>query len=98
MRHNRNLRRRRFSRDSLSGGEALGPEHVVGVRMPYRTSSKESLDHAQLVIDALGIQSRTIDISASVDGYLSNEPEAEGGRRGNVMARMRMIALFDLAA
>jgi len=78
--------------------KALGPEHVVGVRMPYRTSSKESLDHAQLVIDALGIQSRTIDISASVDGYLSHEPEAEGGRRGNVMARMRMIALFDLAA
>jgi NAD+ synthetase len=78
--------------------KALGPEHVVGVRMPYRTSSKESLDHAQLVIDALGIQSRTIDISASVDGYLSNEPDAEGGRRGNVMARMRMIALFDLAA
>ena len=78
--------------------KALGPEHVVGVRMPYRTSSKESLDHAQLVIDALGIQSRTIDISASVDGYLSHEPDAEGGRRGNVMARMRMIALFDLAA
>ena len=78
--------------------KALGPERVVGVRMPYRTSSKESLDHAQLVIDALGIQSRTIDISASVDGYLSNEPDAEGGRRGNVMARMRMIALFDLAA
>jgi NAD+ synthetase len=78
--------------------KALGPEHVVGVRMPYRTSSKESLDHAQLVIDALGIPSRTIDISASVDGYLSHEPDAEGGRRGNVMARMRMIALFDLAA
>ncbi len=78
--------------------KALGPDRVLGVRMPYRTSSKESLDHAQLVIDALGIQCRTIDISASVDGYLSNEPDAEGGRRGNVMARMRMIALFDLAA
>jgi NAD+ synthetase len=77
---------------------ALGPRSVLGVRMPYRTSSKESLDHAQLVIDALGIESRTIDISASVDGYLSNEPDAEAGRRGNVMARMRMIALFDLAA
>jgi NAD+ synthase (glutamine-hydrolysing) len=78
--------------------KALGSDNVVGVRMPYRTSSKESLDHAQLVIDALGIQSRTIDISAAVDGYLANEPDAEGGRRGNVMARMRMITLFDLAA
>jgi NAD+ synthetase len=78
--------------------KALGPKNVLGVRMPYKASSKESLDHAQLVIDALGIQSRTIDITPAVDGYLSNEPDAEGGRRGNVMARMRMITLFDLAA
>ena len=78
--------------------KALGPKNVLGVRMPYRTSSKESLDHAQLVIDALGIQARTIDISAAVDGYLTNESEADHGRRGNVMARMRMITLFDLAA
>jgi NAD+ synthetase len=77
---------------------ALGPENVLGVRMPYRTSSKESLDHAQLVIDALGIKSRTVDISAAVDGYLKGEPDADGARRGNVMARMRMITLFDLAA
>ena len=78
--------------------KALGPKNVLGVRMPYRTSSKESLDHAQLVIDALGIESRTIDITPAVDGYLANEPDADGGRRGNVMARMRMITLFDLAA
>jgi NAD+ synthase (glutamine-hydrolysing) len=77
---------------------ALGSKNVFGVRMPYRTSSKESLEHAQLVIDALGIDSRTIDISGAVDGYLCNEPDAGGGRRGNVMARMRMITLFDLAA
>lgn len=77
---------------------ALGKENVVGIRLPYRTSSAESLDHAQLVIDALGIESRTIDISGAVDGYLANEPEADAGRRGNVMARMRMIALFDLSA
>lgn len=77
---------------------ALGRENVIAVRMPYRTSSKESLDHAQLVIDALGIPSRTIDISAAVDGYLSNEPDANPGRRGNVMARTRMIALFDQSA
>ena len=77
---------------------ALGPEHIVGVRMPYRSSSTESLEHGQLVIDALGIQGRTMDISAAVDGYLAQEPEADPGRRGNVMARMRMITLFDLAA
>jgi NAD+ synthetase len=77
---------------------ALGPKNVFGIRLPYRTSSAESLDHAQAVIDALGIESRTIDISAAVDGYLANEPDADAGRRGNVMARMRMITLFDLAA
>jgi NAD+ synthetase len=74
---------------------ALGPENVVGIRMPYRTSNPDSLNHAQLVIDALGIQSRTIDISNAVDGYLANEPDASPGRRGNVMARTRMIVLFD---
>jgi NAD+ synthetase len=66
--------------------------------MPYRTSSPESLLHAQLVIDALGIPSRTIDISPAVDGYLSTQPDADPARRGNVMARMRMIVLFDLSA
>jgi NAD+ synthetase len=74
---------------------ALGQENVVGIRMPYRTSNPDSLNHAQLVIDALGIQSRTIDISAAVDGYLANEPDASPGRKGNVMARTRMIVLFD---
>lgn len=105
------LERRRFTRAvvGISGGvdsavtawlaaRALGPENVIGVRMPYRTSSRESLDHAQLVIDALKIRARTIDISAAVDGYLQHEPDASAARRGNVMARMRMITLFDLAA
>jgi NAD+ synthase (glutamine-hydrolysing) len=78
--------------------KALGPANVIGVRMPYRTSSRGSLDHAQLVIDALGIPARTLDISAAVDGYLSAEPDADATRRGNVMARVRMIALFDLSA
>jgi NAD+ synthetase len=77
---------------------ALGPENVIGVRMPYRTSSPESLEHGQLVLDALGIAGRTLDISAAVDGYLANEPDADASRKGNVMARMRMIALFDLSA
>ena len=77
---------------------ALGPANVIGVRLPYRTSSPDSLAHGQLVIDALGIEGRTLDISAAVDGYLVAEPDADASRRGNVMARMRMIALFDLSA
>ncbi|HEX2779255.1 MAG TPA: NAD+ synthase [Gemmatimonadaceae bacterium] len=77
---------------------ALGPENVIGVRMPYRTSSRESLEHGQLVIDALGIEGRTVDISPAVDGYLSTTPDADPTRRGNVMARVRMITIFDLSA
>jgi len=79
--------------------EALGKENVTAVRMPYRTSSPDSLAHAQLVIDALGLPSRTVDISGGVDGIA----EAIGGTAdaaalGNIMARMRMITLFDLSA
>src|SRR6266568_4834404 len=106
------VRRRGFTKGivGLSGGvdssltaflavEALGADNVVGVRMPYKTSSPESLEHAQLVIDTLGIESRTIDISAAVDGYLSQVgDDADPTRRGNVMARERMIVLFDLSA
>lgn len=77
---------------------ALGKENVIGVRLPYRTSSPDSLAHAQVLMDQLGIEQRTLDISAAVDGYLANEPDADAARRGNVMARVRMISLFDLSA
>jgi NAD+ synthase (glutamine-hydrolysing) len=81
--------------------QALGKENVIGVRMPYRTSSPDSLEHAQLVSDALGIQTVTIDISAAVDGYFKNlgtGDDRDAHRLGNVMARERMIVLFDLSA
>jgi len=77
---------------------ALGADNVIAVRMPYRTSSAQSLEHAQLVIDQLGLRARTIDISSAVDAYFAHEPDADATRRGNVMARMRMITLFDLSA
>lgn len=77
---------------------AFGPQNVIGVRMPYRSSSRESLDHAQLVADDLGIRCETIEITDAVDGYLRFMPDADGRRRGNVMARQRMIILFDQSA
>ncbi|HME80877.1 MAG TPA: NAD+ synthase [Candidatus Eremiobacteraceae bacterium] len=77
---------------------ALGPQHVLGLRLPYRTSSSESLEHAALVIEKTGIRERLIDISDAVDGYLKHEPDASAQRRGNVMARARMIVLFDQGA
>ncbi|PZR56042.1 MAG: NAD(+) synthetase [Candidatus Meridianibacter frigidus] len=77
---------------------ALGAENVYAIRMPYRLSSAASLSDAQLVVDAIGVQERTIDISAAVDGYLQSETGADARRRGNVMARMRMLILFDQSA
>jgi NAD+ synthetase len=77
---------------------ALGPQNVYAVRMPYRSSSPESLSDAQRVIDALGIHAETIEISDAVDGYLKHAPDADPRRKGNVMARMRMLVLFDQSA
>jgi NAD+ synthetase len=105
-------RRRGFERVvlGLSGGvdsslvaylaaDALGAENVTGIRMPYRTSSPESLAHAQLVADALGIRTMTVDISAAVDGLAAAMHEhPTPGRLGNMMARTRMITLFDVSA
>jgi NAD+ synthase (glutamine-hydrolysing) len=105
-------RRRKFDKVvlGLSGGvdsslvaylavEALGAANVLGVRMPYRSSSPESLAHAQLVIDALGIPSTTVDISPAVDALAGAiGGPVEPGRLGNIMARTRMITLFDLSA
>jgi NAD+ synthase len=78
--------------------EALGAENVLTVRMPYRTSSQESLDHAQLMIDALGVPSKTIEITPMAEPLLEQIPEDALVRRGNVMARMRMIVLYDQSA
>jgi len=75
--------------------EALGPENVLALRMPYKTSSQDSLEHAQMVIDALGVRSLTIPITEMVEPYLERFAEAGPVRRGNVMARARMIILYD---
>lgn len=74
---------------------ALGPENVLAVRMPYSASSPDSLEHAQMVIDQLGVQSLTIPITEMVDPLFKRFPEADKVRRGNVMARIRMIVLYD---
>jgi NAD+ synthase len=78
--------------------EALGAENVLAVRLPYKTSSQDSLDHAQLVIERTGVKSATIPISEMVDPLLARYPDMSSLRRGNVMARQRMIILYDQSA
>lgn len=75
--------------------EALGKENVLAVRMPYKASSKDSLEHAQLLIDQLGIQSKTIEITDMVEPLFKIDPEMSNMRKGNIMARERMIVLYD---
>ena len=76
---------------------AFGPEAVLGVMMPYRTSNPDSAAHAKLVAHSLSMPTRLVDISAMVDGYLDQEAVPEGMRRGNVMARARMVILYDMS-
>ena len=79
--------------------KALGPENVYGFCLPYRTSSQESLEHAALVLDMTQAQARTIEISDPIDLYVKEyEPEISPLRKGNLMARVRSIILFDQSA
>lgn len=104
----REITRVGFSRGilGLSGGidsslvavlavEALGAQNVVGVMMPYRTSNPASRADAEKVAAQLGIATRVIEITAMVDPYLAQFAQNDSRRRGNVMARSRMIVLYD---
>jgi NAD+ synthase len=75
--------------------EALGAENVLALRLPYKSSTPDSLEHAQMVIEALGVQSLTIPITDIVDGLVRQFPEMSRIRQGNIMARARMIVLYD---
>ena len=76
--------------------EAIGPESVKAVLMPYRTSSPESRADAQTAVADLGCHSELVDISAIVDAYFEDgRQDAAPLRRGNLMARTRMMVLYD---
>jgi len=75
--------------------EALGPQNVLAIRLPYKTSSADSLEHAQLLIDQFSSQSVTIPITEMVDPLIAGEPDMSEVRKGNIMARLRMIAAYD---
>ncbi len=76
---------------------ALGPDNVLPVLMPYRTSSPASEADARLVCASLGMTPTVVDISPQVDAYFERFPDADRGRRGNKMARERMTILYDMS-
>jgi NAD+ synthase len=75
--------------------EALGAQNVLALRLPYKSSSADSLEHAQLVTDALGMPVLTIPITDMADALINHEPGMSNVRKGNIMARCRMIAAYD---
>lgn len=75
--------------------EALGRENVLAVRMPYKSSSPDSLEHAQILINQLEIPSATIEITDMVTPLFDLDPNITKLRKGNIMARERMIVLYD---
>jgi NAD+ synthase len=78
--------------------EALGPENVLAVCMPYASSSPASLGDAQRVIQATGVQSETFEITDMVRPLIASLPAGQEKRAGNAMARARMIVLYDRSA
>jgi NAD+ synthase len=75
--------------------EALGPRNVLAIRLPYKTSSGDSLEHAQILIDQSGCTSVTIPITEITDAFISSEQGMSEIRKGNIMARARMIIAYD---
>ncbi len=75
--------------------EALGAENVLAVKMPYKASSADSLAHAQLLIDQYKVPSETIEITDMVEPLFLRDPNITNLRKGNIMARERMIVLYD---
>lgn len=78
--------------------KALGPDNVLAVLMPYRTSSSESVEHARMMVEKTGVLCEEVEISDVVDTFFEKEPDAEKLRMGNVMARIRMLYLYDASA
>lgn len=75
--------------------EALGAENVLVLCLPYKSSTPDSGEHAKMVIEALGVQSLTIPITEMADALISRTPDMDRVRQGNIMARVRMIVLYD---
>lgn len=78
--------------------EALGKENVLCLVLPYKTSSKDSLDDAKLFAEKFGVRAEIVDISAPADAIISREPAMEKVRKGNIFSRTRMIILYDTSA
>ena len=105
------IRRAGFERAvvGLSGGidssvvtflcaRALGPQNVLAVTMPYKTSSEATRHDSQAVIDQLGVRTVDVPITGQIDAYFAQFPDASQLRLANKCARERMTVLYDQSA
>ncbi|MFZ5628044.1 MAG: NAD+ synthase [Spirochaetota bacterium] len=77
---------------------ALGKENVLAVMMPYKSSNPDSLGDATKLCQKYGVATETVEITPMADAYFGRDTSLSATRRGNVMARLRMIVLYDLSA
>ena len=80
--------------------KAIGKDHVYPLLLPYGKLNAEGEEDARLVITSLNIPAknvRTINIKLFVDSVIEHEPDMDDGRKGNIMARIRMIILYDMS-
>jgi NAD+ synthase len=80
---------------AILAAEALGPDNVMALILPYRSSDPKSGADALQVVAQLGIHHLEIDITPQIDAYFARVPEADQVRRGNKMARERMTIAYD---
>ena len=77
---------------------ALGPENVLAVTMPYKTSSEATRRDSQAVVEQLGVRTVDIPITDQIDAYFARCPDAAQMRLANKCARERMTVLYDQSA
>lgn len=80
---------------AVLAAEALGPENVMALILPYKTSDPKSRTDALQVVAQLGIHHLEVDITPQIEAYFDRFPEADPVRRGNKMARERMTIAYD---
>lgn len=77
---------------------AAGASRVFGFLLPYRTSAPETRVDGRAVAAIAGISCEEIEITPAVDALHAMLRIDDRVRRGNVMARVRMIVLYDRSA
>ncbi|MDA0986731.1 MAG: NAD+ synthase [Bacteroidetes bacterium] len=77
--------------------KAINTKNVCAVFMPYKTSNKKSFEDAKKVAQLLKINLEVIDISEMADALIKKNKITNNQRAGNIMARLRMIVLYDIS-